>query len=63
MTFCKDVLGHEYVEINTLAELKAYALGGTGAICISFVERNPFTGETASRPVIKSVETLHDEEQ
>ena len=60
MIFCGDVFEHECLEINTLAELKAYALGGTGVICISFVEHNPFTGE-AVHPVIKSIETLRED--
>lgn len=42
----------EPVEINTLAELKAYALGGTGVIEINYIEKHEFTGETYSKPII-----------
>lgn len=42
----------EPVEINTLAELKAYALGGTGIIEINYIEKHELTGETFSRPII-----------
>lgn len=44
--------GIELVEINTLAELKAYALGGTGVIEINYVEKHELSGETYSRPII-----------
>lgn len=45
------------IEINTLDELKAYALGGTGKIIISYVEHHPATGETLKFPVLKKLES------
>lgn len=44
------------IEINTLAELKAYAMGGTGVIKIDYVEIHPMTGETYTTPRITQVE-------
>lgn len=46
-----DTLTDE-IEINTLAELRAYALGGTGEIKIDFCPIHPMTGETLSKPRI-----------
>ena len=42
----------DYVEINTMAELQAYALGGTGIIEINFVEINELTDEKYINPKI-----------
>lgn len=49
-----DTLTDE-IEINTLAELRAYALGGTGKIEIDFCHIHPMTGETLSKPTISEV--------
>ena len=46
----------KHIEINTLAELKAYALGGTGIIKIDYVETHPMTGATYANPRITQVE-------
>lgn len=47
----------ETVDINTLAELKAYALGGTGKIEINYTEVHPLTGELLNTPVLRKVES------
>ena len=60
MIFYKDIFKDECVEINTLSELKAYALGGTGVVRISFIEHHPFTAEHLCA-VIKKVETLRED--
>ena len=43
---------YDEIEINTLSELKAYAMGGTGKIEIDYVEIHPMTGETYTVPRI-----------
>lgn len=48
------------IEINTLAELKAFALGGTGKIEINYVETHPMTGVTYQNPSIKQKGTGDD---
>ena len=53
MKFVTNETFTDEVEINTLDELKAYALGGTGTIEINFVAINPMTGEPA-KPTIKA---------
>lgn len=50
MRFRTDKL--DYIELNTMAELQAFALGGTGVITLNFVERNELSGETYSHPKI-----------
>lgn len=52
MTFVTDETCTHAVELNTLAELQAYALGGNGMITIDFLNHHPATGEKTS-PVIK----------
>lgn len=48
---------YDYVEINTMAELQAFALGGTGVITLNFVEINELSGETYLHPrIIKEIE-------
>lgn len=45
------------IEINTLDELRAYALGGTGKIMISYVEHHPVTGDTLKFPLLSKLES------
>ena len=52
MIFVTNETCTETVEINTMAELQAFALGGTGKIEINFLNNHPITGET-TRPLIK----------
>lgn len=56
MKFRIDETSYELIDINTLAELKAYALGGTGIIKINYVEDHPMTGEKYIHPRITQVE-------
>ena len=42
----------ERVELNTLAELEAFALGGNGVISVSYVEIDDF-GDRLKFPVIR----------
>lgn len=44
----------ERVEINTLAELEAFALGGYGVISINYVEIDDF-GDRLKFPAIRKV--------
>lgn len=53
MLFITNETFTDTVEINTLAELRAYALGGTGTIEINFAAIHPLTGEMMSKPIIK----------
>lgn len=47
----------ETIEINTLDELRAFALGGTGRIEVSFNEID-YDGEKIRHPVISSIEYM-----
>lgn len=52
MTFVTDETCIHTVELNTMAELQAYALGGNGMITIDFLNHHPATGEI-TKPMIK----------
>ena len=56
MNFRISDCSSKQIEINTLAELKAYALGGTGVIKIDYVEESPMTGYKYHEPHITQVE-------
>ena len=56
MKFFTNETHTETIELNTLSELKAYAMGGTGKIEIDYCEIHPMTGETLPLPVITSIE-------
>lgn len=47
----------ETIEINTLDELRAFALGGTGRVEIGFNEID-YDGNKISHPVISSIEYM-----
>lgn len=55
MKFYTNEIYTETVELNTLDELKAYALGNNGKIYIDFCKRHEETGETLSLPVLEKV--------
>lgn len=55
MHFRKSEIPTDYIDINTLAELKAYALGGTGVIKIDYTQIHPLTGEIYVHPRITQV--------
>ena len=52
MKFYTDDTATNHVTLNTLDELRAYALGGTGKITIDFRFVNYETGELYVCPVI-----------
>lgn len=52
MKFTTNDICSALVEINTMAELQAFALGGNGKIEINFLNRNPLTG-SITMPLIK----------
>lgn len=56
MKFYTDDTAANYVTLNTLDELKAYALGGTGKITIDYRFVNYETGELYRCPVITKEE-------
>lgn len=51
MIFVTNGVSTDKIEINTMSELKAYALGGDGKITIDFLNREYFTG-SITHPVI-----------
>ena len=55
MIFTTNEICTGQVEINTMYELQAYALGGTGKIEIDFQNRHPIRG-TITYPRIKKIE-------
>ncbi len=59
MNFVTDFTFTDGININTLDELKAYALGGTGKVEISYVEHHPMTGEQLP-PVIRKIEAIQE---
>lgn len=52
MKFYTDENCTDTVELNTLHELKAYALGAGGVLKIDFCYRHPMTGEAMQNPVV-----------
>lgn len=55
MYFRISEIPDEFIDIDTLAELKAYALGGTGVIKIDYTQIHPLTGEKYVQPKITQV--------
>lgn len=57
MRFTTDEINSSIVELNTMAELQAFALGGTGVIEIDFLNRHPLSGRiTQPRITMKGKE-------
>lgn len=53
MKFAIDEICTDKIELNTMAELRAYALGCGGKITIDFLHHNEATGEI-TEPLIES---------
>lgn len=55
MKFYTNEIYTDTVEINTLAELRAYALGGTGTIQIDFAAIDEVSGSVVRCGVIRKI--------